>query len=507
MRHSPPTVAVLGLVWTVAALTWPALYNGQPFYSFDTTAYIRGAAAGFEKAMHVTTPWSRPEVAASSRDTTQGRPATRPDVSDPVPPPAPSVSSIKDKTVLSGRSVYYGALLYLGDWLGGFWFTIIAQAVLMASALVLVLRALGVSVWPQLAIYAGILGVTTSAPFYASYLMPDMFAAVTVLVCASLIARREPLPRLDLILSLVLLALSLAFHSSHVLIAAVLLAVALVWNVVRGSWENGRGLAVIGGCLVLAACAEGLFGLAVRHFVGAPPLRPPFLMARLIEDGPGEDYLRKTCPGSGFAVCAFVDRLPMTTDEFLWEFDPGVFSTASAATRRALSAEQFRFALAVLRDRPLETFAALAHDAGRQMLKLSLAEFDFSDENRYRFTAKLPPEYRDRFRASAAYRGLVPTKVLAAIDDAVLLISVAALLAFLSVSPLRQRLTPVQVRLTALALTGALVNCVVCGVLSGPHDRYQVRVVWIVPFLALALTPIVVRHARPSTADAAMANT
>jgi hypothetical protein len=38
---------------------------------------------------------------------------------------------------------------------------------------------------------------------------------------------------------------------------------------------------------------------------------------------------------------------------------------------------------------------------------------------------------------------------------------------------------------------GVLLNAAVCGVLSGPHDRYQARTIWLVPLLAagLALRP------------------
>ena len=36
-----------------------------------------------------------------------------------------------------------------------------------------------------------------------------------------------------------------------------------------------------------------------------------------------------------------------------------------------------------------------------------------------------------------------------------------------------------------LVLVGVVLNAAVCGMLSGPEDRYQARVVWLVPLLAL----------------------
>ena len=34
---------------------------------------------------------------------------------------------------------------------------------------------------------------------------------------------------------------------------------------------------------------------------------------------------------------------------------------------------------------------------------------------------------------------------------------------------------------------GILVNAAVCGILSGPHDRYSARVAWLLPFAALLI--------------------
>ena len=42
----------------LAVLVWPALYNGQPIFFPDTTAYIRGADAGMQAAFGRRTAWS-----------------------------------------------------------------------------------------------------------------------------------------------------------------------------------------------------------------------------------------------------------------------------------------------------------------------------------------------------------------------------------------------------------------------------------------------------------------
>ena len=205
-------------------------------------------------------------------------------------------------------------------------------------------------------------GVLTSASFYVSFLMPDLFAAVTLLACASLIGAPS-LRRADYVLWAALLAFSLASHSSHVLIAAAVLALALMVDLLQRSWGNWRGLVVIAGCLLLAAAAEAAFSVAVTRLVGAPPSRPPFLTARIIEEGPGYHYWHDTCPASGFKVCEFLPRLPMPADEFIWSRQ----SSARSRPHRRTSAASYRRSNIASPGRCCDTTRRLLQQAGSRM--------------------------------------------------------------------------------------------------------------------------------------------
>lgn len=477
MRNSFAVITI-GFIVALAALMWPALYNGEPLFFPDTITYLRGADAGLQKLTGHSSPWTRLEDDASSAAAT-------------VPPgevaATPSVSSIKDKTVLSGRSVYYGAFLYLGDRIDHFWFTVLAQAALLMLAMGLFFRAFGVTIWPQLAIAGVTMGALTSASFYVSFLMPDVFAAVTLLGCASLVGARS-LKRVDYFLWTALMAFSLISHTSHVLIAAALLVLGVLLDLLQRSWTNWRGLAVITGCLVLAAAAEAAFGIAVEHLVGAPPLRPPFLMAHAIEDGPGYQYLRETCPANGFKVCEFLPRLPMRADKFIWSRDPpGVFAPASPQVRRELSAEQYHFVWEVLRHDPRGVASAAIKDVLNLFALMGLDEFNapgYLDVN----AARLPVDYRPAFRASAAYRGAMPTRDASVVQLVTFTAGAIALVIVIFAPQLRRQIEGEQFRILALVALGLILNAAICGILSGPNgDRYATRVAWLVPYAALTV--------------------
>ena len=51
---------------------------------------------------------------------------------------------------------------------------------------------------------------------------------------------------------------------------------------------------------------------------------------------------------------------------------------------------------------------------------------------------------------------------------------------------------------TGIVLMGVLANAIICGALASPYDRFQARVIWLVPLVALAVAPR--RPAQPSTA-------
>ncbi len=52
----------------------------------------------------------------------------------------------------------------------------------------------------------------------------------------------------------------------------------------------------------------------------------------------------------------------------------------------------------------------------------------------------------------------------------------------------RRRLTRTEIAAVSVALLGLLANAAVCGILSAVTERYQGRVAWILPALALILS-------------------
>jgi hypothetical protein len=452
------------LTLAAALLLWPAFYNGQPFFFPDTTAYVRGVDAAVFKLTGVSTAWTKQAEADTGGNVTP------------------------DKAVLAGRSIYYGALVYLGDRGGGEWLSVVIQALLLALALYATLSAFDLAPGRYLLVLVAFLALFTLVPLYASFLMPDAFTGIAILACGMLLAcdmRGRPAARVGWF---VLLTLSLTFHTTHAILALLLLGLGLVLYAIRRPLIMPQGLAAIAVAVGLAFLCGVAFTVGVTRLLGVPPLTPPFLMARLIDDGPGYRYLQDTCPGSGYVVCRFLSKLPFESDDFLWSKDPakGVFAVSDPPTRRALSQEQYRFAVAVFLHDPLHQLGVSLRNAGEQAGLLQPTEFAYTDEEKATFERKVPPSYLATMQTTPAYRGGLPMIPWSIVSYSSTVLSVFALAVFF----LRGRYarvqgsTPLEL-LTGLVVFGVLANAAICGIMSGPHDRYQARVAWLIPALAL----------------------
>jgi len=302
---------------------WPAIYNGQPLFSPDTGAYIRGFDAGVVWLSGRTSAWT---TWASALRTPQ-------EAHDPA---ADEVISFQSPDfIMAGRSVSYGALLYLGELLGGLWASIAIQAAVALAAVSLTLRHFKLFSWPKLVFTAVTLGLASSLPFFTSFLLPDVFAGLALLAAANLLALGHRLTRWQQVFWISILAAAVVFHPSHLAIIVALLATAIIARLFSKNISRVGILA-----LTLAAgigfTSEIVFALVVKNVLGVQISRPPVIMARIVADGPGASYLSRKCPQAGLVACEFVDRLLSNSDAFLWDTSPetGIYRPAPIEKRR-----------------------------------------------------------------------------------------------------------------------------------------------------------------------------
>lgn len=471
------------MVVTALLSLWPALLNGGPIWMPDTPSYLRAADAGYAKLTGTSTDWSAKSQWLMREEGRSSAPVAA------APSVAPAAPTGEPPVTLKGRSVYYGALLYLADLAGSLWWVLVVQAILAAFSITITLSALGRALGhesrapPALLVGAG-LAVATPLGFFVSYLMPDLFGGLALLAMMNLLFLREQLSSRAKTFLFAVLAYALLSHNVNLTLALLLFLGVLAARLIFRRGPSAPAFAGVAACIAIGFAGQLAFDLTVKRVTGAAPVRPPFIAMRLIADGPGLDYLREHCDERSFIYCRLDLSRPPHSDTLLWSLDPQhtLFRGLGYADQRAAAAQQTPFVLAVFADRPFAVTKALTLDVVEQLFRFDLGGFNYGDGMRQRYISAVPERLLASMRDTRAYQErliLTPTEVMTAL---VTLLSLATILLFLFRS--RGDPTAANVRSACLfILFAVLLNAALCGALSGPKGRYQMRLIWIMPLV------------------------
>ncbi len=405
-------------------LLWPALWNGYPLVFSDTGTYLAQAIEHYAG-------WDRP--------------------------------------------VFYSLFLLPLHMTLTTWPAIAVQALLIVLVLHLVRRTLlpGISVW-WLVPLTGAMSVASSLPWIASQLVPDVFTGVLVLVLALLIFVPDRLSSGERIGLMAFASFMIAAHLSHVLLAFSLLVVLLPF---RFRWTTAvRSTAP----LALAVIALISVNLLAFGRASLAPFGNIFLLTRAIYDGPGMDVLRRDCPSSGWRLCAYIDRMPAIEDDFLWRQDGPVVQAGGA---KLMSGEANAIIGAALRAAPGSELRVFGRNSMRQ-----LAGFATGDGLQPWPATVTPLIRRDfpRFEAAmyASSRQTAGELTVPGWMQVLHIVTALAGVAGCCAMLMTSRHHPSS-GFAAAALLALLANAAITGGLSGPHDRYQSRIMWLPPLVAV----------------------
>ncbi len=495
---------VLVILLGSAMLLWSAVVNGRPPVFADTALYY-SQAEYLAGALGLVSPADRRVPPGDPTDL-------------PHRPGAANVSITIDRA----RSPVYGAFLYGFERLGGLWLVAAAQAGMVALSLHLLFRAAAPGLGDRwFLLWLGLISAATSAPFFTSYIMPDVFGGIAGAAALLILVYWDRLSRSDRLAAFMLLVFAVAVHRANLpVVLSVTLASApvLAWIGVRRGEILAR-LAAAAGATGMAMIVVGLAFVPIARRAGGPIHDPPFLMSRVLADGPGWRYLQFACAhGQDLALCRF-RRLPQEdSDTLLWSNRPvdGLFGVADYRMRLRLEAEERRFVCPALAFDPLGQLRASTRNVLQQLsmvqVQSPLADpVRYVDDGYWRRTSlmRIIPGARTCMVAGRC-ASKTPDRFLAALRETALLSSLVALAAEFALIA-RARAFRVGRRsgarhgddqsrsATLIILIAVLVlaNAVICGALSAPVPRYQARLIWLAPALAMLIGATLVRCKPP----------
>ncbi len=409
-------------------LLWPALYNGWPFVFTDTGAFMFAGLEGWPQ-------WDKP--------------------------------------------IAYALLLQALSWRVTYWGAVLAQALVVSHLAWLMLRAFALATPGRHLVLVLGLAACTSAPWFASHLMPDILAPVLVLAVVLLGLAGGRLSRAERLWLGFLAALSAASHLSHLgVLCGLLICLLPVRLACRLPAWPGRGAPA------LALAALGAVGFLVGSNAlmwGRPVISPygaVFPLARQLANGPARDFLATHCPG--FRLCAGLGRIGTDSDRILWDADSPLWAEGD---ERAMAPEAAAILAGTLGTYPWAVAGNALRDTLRQLLLLrvgdSLIADDLDRTVLNNLQRHLPHEVAP-FLAGRQVNGRLD--LLPFVNGAILATMAAASLCLpWLLWRCRDRRYTAALLLVLLALLG---NAAICGATSKPHHRYQARIAWLLPLMA-----------------------
>ena len=381
------------------------------------------------------------------------------------------------------RSFFYSLVILPFHWNISPWPIVALQCLLVAFVVWLVVR----SVAPRHTVARYLililaLSIFTSASWYAAFVMPDILGPLAYLSIYLLTFARETLSRAERLALCLIAWWGITAHSSHLLLAAGLwlLLVVFVAFKRRPFWRRPRSLRVVLAILAVAAASQ----MALHGYLyGKPTLngqRPPYLMARVIADGPGRWYLDKNCPQLHWAICNHLSQLSDNPDTLLWDAD-GAYQSATDDERNQIDHEEMPLVLATIRAYPRQQLSRSAANFSQQLLSFGLFGFDSSAWMLEQFD-EVMPKARSSYLQSRQARDALPLDLLTEIQWWTIVASLAAIAALIPL--LWRRHSPRLAGLSLVVVATVVANALVTGVMSVVDDRYGCRIIWLIPLLA-----------------------
>lgn len=382
--------------------------------------------------------------------------------------------------LVPSRSTVFGLYLHYGESFG-FWINLAAQSLAALWLLQLTLRVLGLMQTYRFVAIGLCLIVTTALPWLASMLLTDIFAGLSVLSLFLLVVGAGRTSALEKIALFVFTAFAAATHSATL---GVLLGLCVAGWMARpflGARLPLAGLVqasltIVVGSLMLVSANDAMSGK-----LAWTPGGYGVAFGRMMQDGIVARYLNDRCPRERYKLCPYRNELPASADEFLW--GKSMFNTLGRF--EGMNDEMGTIVVQSLKDYPAWQAVAALRAMGQQLLHVATGEgTDGWIPHTRGIIERYIPAQAAPMRAARQQNWGLDFGYVNWLHVPVALASMLALVALLVHALANRRLDDLTLLATTVTLA-LLGNAFICGVISGPHDRYGARMVWVATFVVL----------------------
>ncbi|MBB4375765.1 hypothetical protein SAMN05216573_109317 [Bradyrhizobium sp. Rc3b] len=382
--------------------------------------------------------------------------------------------------LVPSRSTVFGLYLHFGESFG-FWINLAVQSLATLWLLQLTLRVLSMMQTVRfVAISLGLI-LSTALPWLASMLLTDIFAGLSVLSLFLLVVGASRTSVLEKISLFVFTAFAAATHSATL---GVLLGLCVAGWMVRPFLKERLPLAGLAQAS-LTIVAGGVMLVSANYALSGKLAWTPggygVAFGRMMQDGIVARYLNDHCPRERYKLCPYRNELPATADEFLW----GKSMFNALGRFEGMNEEMGYIVVQSLKDYPAWQAGAALRAMGQQLLHVATGEGTNGWIPHTRgIIERYVPAQAGPMRAARQQNWQLDFTAINWLHVPVALASMLALVALLGHALANRRLDDLML-LAATVTLALLGNAFICAVISGPHDRYGARMVWVATFVVL----------------------
>lgn len=328
------------------------------------------------------------------------------------------------------------------------------------------------------------LAIFSSLPWQSGQIMADFYTPIVVLLCFLLGMCHDKLSRIETSLCCLGLTGMITFHLTHLPLAIGLTVVLVLVNLLPFNRHllTIKMLAMLVGSIFTAVCLLASVHLLHRGELTLAPMSNDFLIGRFIADGPIKKYLAEHCGEKHYVLCDYQDELPTSPESYIWKSDSLLRKTGGTEKTRSESRELIRASL--------KTYPLWHLKNAWKAIQQQLVTFDTGGLNPYlgdtliytviqKYFPAMTPSYETSLQSTGKLKN--PTIRPLHRGSTYVSLVIACIWAIVAI----HRRDGPWFGLFVLVLTSLVLNAALCGVLSGVHDRFQNRLIWLVQLVAL----------------------
>lgn len=411
------------------------------------------------------------------------------------------IAAAKTNSIPVDRPIVYSLFLNISSLDLSLWITILIQSLILVYLFYLLFT----QVFEVKHSYAWICGLsvllslTTSVANYSSQLMPDIFAAWMPLAIFILLFGKNLKIAVKIFLWTVFI-LSVTSHFSILVTETLLIIFILTSNIFKKILPAGKNYLLI--TLVLAGWITiPLINVAYGEKFSVSRCKNVSLMARLVETGVVAEYLNEYCPDKSYSLCTYKDSLPKYGYLFAWEPTSPLYKGPCWDTGwgNCWIEKDAKYGI-LIRDivsspKYLKKLIRISlTDTYRQLIDFKIGVLVPMTEQSapYGTIKSFYPYHLKGYTNASQFKQILYFRTTSKIQNIIVILSLF-LIPIILIMLYRQRRSKNIFLFSALVCMSIILNAAVCSSLSTVVDRYQSRIIWLIPFLLMTSVAVLLQ--------------